>query len=113
MSEKKIMKFDITLENISYVISDEARVNIKACASIQQIHQLCFAHAIHLAVIKSLYVKVEKSKEMVLINQKNTQKVSDLSFMDDFAVIEQKNEHENPDEYLDMSYKNYMMRQSS
>ncbi|OMJ12140.1 hypothetical protein AYI70_g9293 [Smittium culicis] len=89
------MKFDITLENVACVISDGARVNIKACASIQPIHQLCFAHAIHLAVIKSLYVKIEKSKEMVLINQKNTQKVSDLWFMDDFAVVEQENEPEN------------------
>ncbi|OMJ17774.1 hypothetical protein AYI69_g7307 [Smittium culicis] len=37
------------------------------------------------------------------MNQKNTQKVSDLCFMDDFAVIEQENGLEDFDQDFDIN----------
>ena len=61
--EEKLKEFGIDIERIISITTDAARIIVKLGRIVSATHQLCLAHAIHLAVGHLLYEKKKKSKK--------------------------------------------------
>ena len=58
----RLKKFGLSLDQVVYITTDGASIMIKLGKNVQPVHQVCIAHAIHLAVCDVIYKKKKKKR---------------------------------------------------